>query len=63
VLNGDGVILVSADAGGQIIVWDVSNGMVLHIFSDGNKPIQGRYNIKVLQKNLQKYKLTLRFQL
>ena len=47
-LNGDSVILVSADAGGQIIVWDVTNGMVLHIFSDGNKPIQGIYNIKVL---------------
>ena len=36
--------LASADASGTIIAWDVSQGRARAEFSDGNKPVQGKYS-------------------
>ena len=33
--------LVSADAGGLIVVWDVAQGKAKTEIIDGNKPVQG----------------------
>lgn len=36
-----GIQLVSGDASGQIIHWDITTAMVLATLQDGNKPVLG----------------------
>lgn len=43
-----GIDLVSADATGHIIVWDVTSGQSVRVLQDGTKPITGKLNIILL---------------
>ena len=36
------LVLASSDASGKILIWDVTEGAVLHTVQDGNRPVAGK---------------------